>query len=301
MRRVGLWMYQNGGGDLIERSIVAKLKERNIEVVVGLDLRFATATTDGIVCNGINMSYLDAFFSYNAGEQTLAQVYMYEALASQIPTINNYEAFKLSEDKFRTNMAMASKGIRTTDFLLCHREQIEPISNKFDEWSKIVLKPIDGWGGTGMVLLDSRSTFESLKPFFNQMDIRQIYVERFIENDFSDYRIDIVDGEFVGCYGRRASERDWRTNITSGGSIITREPNDELVDLATRATEAVGLEIAGVDILYDREREEYVVLEVNGIPAFATPEQEKLGIDFNTLKIDKIVNMIDKITKKGRA
>ncbi len=41
-----------------------------------------------------------------------------------------------------------------------------------------------------------------------------------------------------------------------------------------------GTDIAGVDIIYDLEREEYVVLEVNGIPAFATPEQERLGLDF---------------------
>ncbi len=299
MRRVGFWMYQNSGGDVIQERLIEKLRERDIEVVSDLDLRFATGSQDGIMCRGTNMSELDAFFSYNAAEQTTAQIYLYETLASQIPTINNYDAFKLSEDKFRTNMKMSQLGIKTVDFLLCHREQLEPISTKFDEWDKIVLKPIDGWGGAGMVLLDNRATFESLKPFFNQMDIRQIYVERFIKNDFSDFRIDVVDGEVIGCYGRKASERDWRTNITSGGSIILREADDEIADLALRATEAVGLEIAGVDILYDIEREEYVVLEVNGISAFATPEQEKMGIDFNAKKIDKIVDVIDKITQKG--
>lgn len=77
-----------------------------------------------------------------------------------------------------------------------------------------------------------------------------------------------------------------------------REANDEIIDLAKRATKALGLEIGGVDILYDEEREEYVVLEVNGIPAFATPDQEAMGLDFNDRKIDLIVNMIDRITKK---
>ena len=56
------------------------------------------------------------------------------------------------------------------------------------------------------------------------------------------------------------------------------------------------LEIAGVDIIYDIEREEYVVLEVNGLPAFATPEQEEMGLDFNDKKIDKIVDLIDRLT-----
>ena len=46
------------------------------------------------------------------------------------------------------------------------------------------------------------------------------------------------------------------------------------------------------------EKEKYVVLEVNGIPAFATPEQEKMGIDFNDKKIDLIVDLIDRKSKK---
>jgi ribosomal protein S6--L-glutamate ligase len=52
-----------------------------------------------------------------------------------------------------------------------------------------------------------------------------------------------------------------------------------------------------VDLIYDREKEDYVVLEVNGIPAFATPEQEKMGLTFNDKKIDLIVDLIDRKIK----
>ncbi len=52
-----------------------------------------------------------------------------------------------------------------------------------------------------------------------------------------------------------------------------------------------------MDLIYDREKEDYVVLEVNGIPAFATPEQEKMGLTFNDKKIDLIVNLIEKKVK----
>jgi ribosomal protein S6--L-glutamate ligase len=298
MRKVGLWMYQNGGGEAIERKIVTGLRDRGIEAITDMNLRFANASSDGVICcGGVNVSDLDAYFSYNAGEQTLVQVYMYETLSKHIPTINNFEAFKIAEDKFQSNMALAKAGVRTSDFLLCHREDTDAIEAKFDEWNTMVFKPIDGWGGAGMALLENRGMFNALKPFFNQMDIRHIYVERFIQNDYSDFRVDIVDGEFIGCYGRKAGERDWRTNVSSGGSVILREPNDEIVDLAQRAAKAIGLEIAGVDILYDTEREEYVVLEVNGIPAFATPEQEAMGLDFNDRKIEKIVDMLDRVTR----
>ena len=130
------------------------------------------------------------------------------------------------------------------------------------------------------------------------MDLRFFYVEKFLKYDNTDFRVDIVDGEFVSCYGRKASGTDWRTNITAGGSVFMREANDEVVELAKRAAEVCKIDIAGIDIIYDMEREEYVVLEVNGIPAFATPEQEKSGLDLNDKKIDLIVDLIDKKTKK---
>ena len=302
-RKIGMWMYSNGGGDIIQDKIVKQLKEREIDVITGLDLRFARGSNSGIICSpsdgsaDIDMLELDAFFSYNAGEQTLAQIYMYEAVSRYIPTINSYEAFALSEDKFKSNIALSRAGVNTSEFFLCHREQSHHMVDKFEEWKKMVFKPLDGWGGNGMALLDSRQTLDTLMPFLNQTDMRHIYLERFIENDFTDFRVDIVGGEFIACYGRKASERDWRTNVTSGGSVILREANDEIIDIATRASDALGMDIAGVDILYDREKEQYVVLEVNGIPAFATPDQEVMGLDFNDKKIAKIVEIIDNKTK----
>lgn len=291
-------MYTNGGGEDIQKKIQYRLREREIDCLTGLDLRFARAQNNAIICNETNMMDLDLFFSYNAGEQTISQIYLYEVLNDYILTLNSFRAFELSEDKFRTSMALSRAGVNTTDFYLCHREDIfHDLYSKIDEWGKMVFKPVDGWGGAGMALIDSRETFDMLMPFINQTDIRNIYVERFIQNDFSDFRVDIVDGQFVGCYGRKADGRDWRTNITAGGSVIMREADDEVIDIAIRASDALGMDIAGVDILYDVEREEYVVLEVNGIPAFATPEQELMGLDFNDRKIELIVEMIDRKTK----
>ena len=168
-----------------------------------------------------------------------------------------------------------------------------------EKWKKMVYKPTDGWGGVGLTKIESEEMLNMLLPFLNQMDLRFFYVEKFVKYDNTDYRIDIVDGQFVGCYGRKASKTDWRTNVTSGGSVFNREPNDEVVDLAIKAASVCGADIAGVDIIYDQEREEYVVLEVNGIPAFATPEQEKIGLDFNKRKIELIVDLIDRKTKKN--
>ena len=295
-KKVGIWLYQNGGGDKIEKKLVNGLKERGIKSVTGLNLRNSIVTNGHIIHipTKTKLDKLDLFFSYNAGEQTQYQVYLYETLSRIIPTINSFEAFRLTEDKFQTSYLLNKHKIPTADFYLCHRDDSKNLSKIIKKWKKMVYKPTDGWGGVGLTKIEDKEQLDMLLPFLNQMDLRFFYVEKYLKYDKTDYRVDVVDGEFVGCYGRRANSKDWRTNITSGGSVFLREPNDEVVDLAIRAAKACKIDIAGVDIIYDREKEKYVVLEVNGIPAFATPEQEKMGLNFNDKKIELIINLIDK-------
>ncbi len=299
--KIGMWMYQNGGGDKIQNQMIDMLLERDIETITNLNLRYGIAKNDSILCNNTKMEELDLFFSYNAGEQTQYQLYLYETLNRFIPIINNYYSFALTEDKFRTSHLLRRNGILTPEFKLCHRNDMAELKTILNELGgKIIYKPVDGWGGMGLVKIENEATLDMLIPFLNQIDTRCLYFEKFIPYDNSDFRIDIVDGEFISCYGRKAPKDDWKTNITSGGSIILREPNDRLIEVAKKAASITGLEIAGVDLIYDQEREDYVVLEVNGIPAFATPEQEKLGLSFNAKKIKIIVDLIERKIKGKR-
>jgi len=297
-RKIGMWMYQNGGGDTIEKKIVTKLKERGIETITGINLRHAVAKNGHIIHRGEKLDRLDLFFSYNAGEQTQYQVFLYQALNRVIPMINSYDAFALTEDKFQTAFYLRQNGVATPSFKLCHRDDTHELKKIIKKWNKMVYKPTDGWGGVGLTKIENEATLDTLLPFLNQMDLRFFYVEKFLDYDNTDWRIDIVDGQFVSSYGRKAGGSDWRTNVTSGGSVFLRDANDDVIDLAIRAAKVCGTDIAGVDIIYDREQEEYVVLEVNGIPAFATPEQEKIGLNFNDRKIDLIVDLIDRKTQK---
>jgi ribosomal protein S6--L-glutamate ligase len=294
-------MYQNCGGTAIEQTIVRELSKRGIQSITGLNLGYASASDGDIICNGTVMNELDLFFSYNAGQQSLFQTYLYQALNRSVPTINNYDAFALSEDKFLTSHRLNQVGIRTAEYRLIQRDDVQGLKETVRRWEgRVIYKPTNGWGGTGIVKIESEQAVDMLLPFLSRMDLNHFYLEKFINYDKSDYRVDIVDGEFVGCYGRKAPANDWKTNITSGGSVIMRQPNDDVIDLSIRAARATGLEVAGVDLIYDLDTQEYVVLEVNGIPAFATPEQEKFGLDFNALKIEKLVNLIERTVKEKR-
>ncbi|MCD6172822.1 MAG: ATP-grasp domain-containing protein [Sulfurimonas sp.] len=297
-RKIGMWLYSNGGGDKIQKKIIKKLRERDIETINDIRLHDCIAQNGHIYYDKLKVDKLDLFFSYNAGEQTQYQMYLYQALNRVIPMINSYDAFALTEDKFHTSFVLRHEGIQTADYKLCHRDNGAALKKIIKKWDKMVYKPTDGWGGVGLTKIESEANLDMLMPFLNQMDLRYFYVEKFITYDNTDFRVDIVDGEFVSCYGRKASGTDWRTNITAGGSVFMREANDDIINTAINACKATGVDIGGVDIIYDLEKEEYIVLEVNGIPAFATPKQEKMGLDFNNKKIDLIVDLIDRKTAK---
>ena len=103
-RKIGMWLYSNGGGDKITKKIVKKLKDRDIDTIGDINLRHAIAKNGHILHNDIKLDKLNLFFSYNAGEQTQYQMYLYQALNRVISTINSYDSFALTEDKFHTSL-----------------------------------------------------------------------------------------------------------------------------------------------------------------------------------------------------
>ena len=191
-RQIGMWMYQNGGGDKIEKKIIKKLKEREIETLSGLNLRDALGKNGHILHKKTKLDKLDLFLSYNAGEQTQYQMFLYQALSRVIPMINSYESFALTEDKFQTSFLLRNHGVATPDFKLCHRDDGEELRTIIRKWDKLVYKPTDGWGGVGLTKIENEATLDTLLPFLNQMDLRFFYVEKFLKYDNTDFRVDIV-------------------------------------------------------------------------------------------------------------
>ena len=61
MGKVGIWMYQNGGGDVIEQKLVNHLRDLGHEVTTNLNLRYSVAKNGAIYCGETNMYELDAF------------------------------------------------------------------------------------------------------------------------------------------------------------------------------------------------------------------------------------------------
>jgi ribosomal protein S6--L-glutamate ligase len=65
---------------------------------------------------------------------------------------------------------------------------------------------------------------------------------------------------------RQARDGEWRSNIHRGGAGTRIELDPSYVATAISAARAIGLDVAGVDLLEDREGPR--VIEVNASPGF---------------------------------
>ena len=110
--------------------------KNGIDVIPNINLRDAIAKNGHIIWKDIKLDKLDLFFSYNAGEQTQYQMYLYKALNKVIPMINSYESFDLTEDKFHTAFLLRRNKVQTADYKLCHRDDTYQLKEIIKKWDK---------------------------------------------------------------------------------------------------------------------------------------------------------------------
>jgi len=104
-----------------------------------------------------------------------------------------------------------------------------------------------------------------------QVGNRYAFLQELIERGDErarDLRAYVVDGEVVGAMYRYAPENDWRTNVALGGSVedAIDDLTPELRGMAADAADAVGLDVAGVDLVESADG--WKVLEVNPTAGF---------------------------------
>jgi ribosomal protein S6--L-glutamate ligase len=96
------------------------------------------------------------------------------------------------------------------------------------------------------------------------------------EAEASDLRLMVADGHVIAAMQRTARPGEFRANVHLGGSARSVQPRRDVCDLAVQAATALGLRLAGVDIIASRRGP--LVLEVNASPGFEALEAVS-GID----------------------
>jgi RimK family alpha-L-glutamate ligase len=153
----------------------------------------------------------------------------------------------------------------------------------------VVVKPIFGSMGQGMVRVnDPDVAFRVVRALEQTRAV--FYVQRAVDHNGRDVRVFVVGGRVLGAIQRHASNGDWRTNVSRGGSVRPFELPPAWEQLALRAAAAIDADYAGVDLLPSRDGTVFV-LEVNGIPGWRGLQQAT-GLDVAGVIVDHLVGRV---------
>jgi len=128
----------------------------------------------------------------------------------------------------------------------------------------LIVKLLEGTQGKGVVLAETKKAAESVINAFKSLNAN-ILVQEFIkEANGKDLRLFVIDGKVVAAIEREAVPGEFRANIHLGGSARIIKPTADEKKIAIKAAKAMGLKVAGVDII--RSSKGPLLLEVNSSP-----------------------------------
>lgn len=196
-----------------------------------------------------------------------------------------------SRDKLRSMQVLskASVGIPKTAFA----KQVRDIDYLIEQVGGVplVIKLLEGTQGLGVVLADTKSAARSVMQAFFGLEAN-ILVQEFIkESKGADIRAFVVGDKVVGAMKRQGKPGEFRSNLHRGGTAekIKLTPTERKA--AVKAAKALGLNIAGVDMLQSARGP--LILEVNSSPGLEGIEKAT-GVDVAGKIVDFIEQNIGK-------
>lgn len=245
----------------------------------GIDLEFVSAedidilvTKDrekSILFNGSYVSPPDCLIPRRGAHTTyfdLAIIRHLEKLG--VLVVNSSRSIEIAKDKLATIQILAAHNIPVPKTMLAKFPlNIESIEREFNY--PIVIKPVSGSEGKGVFLCENRTQLEDL---VNLMEVSKdpnvnLIIQEFISfSKGKDIRVFVIGGRAIGAMIRIAQREKWKANVSAGGDVAPFNLNPALEWLATESAKVIGLDIAGVDILFQDDH--YIVNEVNSSPGF---------------------------------
>ncbi|MCL6261197.1 30S ribosomal protein S6--L-glutamate ligase [Aquiflexum sp. TKW24L] len=160
----------------------------------------------------------------------------------------------------------------------------------------LIIKLLEGTQGLGVVLAETKKAGQSVIEAFHGLKARIIVQEFIKEAKGADIRAFVVNGKVVGAMKRQGAEGEFRSNLHRGGIATVIKLSKEEKAAALSAAKALGLDIAGVDMLQSDRGP--LILEVNSSPGLEGIE-EATGVNIAGEIVKFIEESVEKkITKK---
>ena len=200
--------------------------------------------------------------------------------------LNDSMAIGRARDKLWALQIMSSLGVGlpVTSFANSARRAEELI--RMVGGPPVVIKLVEGTQGLGVVLGETMPSAKSAFEAFRGAKIN-ILVQEFVkEADGADIRAFVIGDRVVGAMKRQGGPGEFRSNLHRGGTAEKIEITVEERSAAVRACRALGLNVAGVDML--RSSRGPLLIEVNSTPGLRGIEQST-GIDI----ADEIISFME--------
>jgi len=191
-----------------------------------------------------------------------------------IPMLNEYNHILRAKSKLQTLQILSHYNVPVVKTIVINSAQYLKNAVKYIGQFPLIMKTIYGSYGEGVAIVESersvKSTYGLLADSLGSKNA--ILLQEYIaESNGKDIRIFVVGGKVLASMERVAEEGDFRSNVGQGGNGLPYTPTEEEIHLAIKATKAIGLEVAGVDIIQTKHGP--AVMEVNANPGFEELEE----------------------------
>ncbi|HCY56177.1 MAG TPA: alpha-L-glutamate ligase, partial [Oceanicaulis sp.] len=185
-----------------------------------------------------------------------------------------------SRDKLYAHQLLARAGIGMPSTAFAHSPKDTKTLIELVGGAPLVVKLLESTQGRGVVLADTKKAAESVIDAFRGLEANFIVQEFVKEAGGADIRCFVVGGKVVAAMKRQASADEFRSNLHRGGTAEAVKITPEERSTAVRAAKAMGLSVAGVDLL--RSNSGPKILEVNSSPGLEgierTSEKDVAGM-----------------------
>ena len=203
-----------------------------------------------------------------------------------IYSVQSATGIRAAANKFHTLQICSRHGIKTP--ITLYVKATNDVDFLIDKAGGIplIIKYNSGSQGAGVMIMDSRksaiSTIQGLVK--NKADF---IVQQYIQSRGQDIRAIVIGNQVIAAYKRTAPKGDFRSNLSLGGSgEMVQLPMEDQVT-CVRASQAIGLEVAGVDLLKDTSGITYLN-EINS--NFGLKGQKITGVNVGEYLISHIEN-----------